>query len=108
MDLYVPLEFWFAKNSQLALPIINFNHPVKSLFFDFLSSPSLFSADEIKKLKAEREINDLCNQFNKLCIPKTYDEIINSLNDTEKQNMKNINEIEKDWYYNFINNNYDF
>jgi len=56
MDLSVLLEFWFVKNLQLALPIIRFNHPAKSLF----------SADEIKKIKAEREINDLCNQFNKL------------------------------------------
>jgi hypothetical protein len=85
-NLIIPLNFWFTKSTEISIPIISFNHHIKSSF----SFNSLFTPDELNKIKEKGEINDLCDKLSKLYIPLTYDELINSLNDIEKQNMKKI------------------
>jgi hypothetical protein len=86
-------------NSQINNQVcLNFNHPVRGLLYgSLLLHKNLFSIDEIKKNKNEQQINDLCYKFNKLCIPKTYDEYMANLSETDKNALDNINKIEQEW-----------
>jgi hypothetical protein len=96
----VPLEFWFNKNSGLALPISNlyFNHPVKSILF-VLNNNNYNS----KKYKEEQDINFICDQFKKICIPITYEEWFIKLSQNDKNIINNIDKEDKEWLYNLMN-----
>ena len=60
-SISVPLEFWFNRNTSLAIPLhnIHFNHPVKSILF------SLNINNNSKKYKEEQDINFICDELKK-------------------------------------------
>ncbi len=90
---------------------LNFNHPIKSILFGVfqLNQLNQFNIDnsEINKWKDIYAIDNLCREFNKLCIiPKTFNEFIDNLSQYDKDKLKNINNIENSWLENFLNNDY--
>jgi hypothetical protein len=98
-SISVPFDFWFNKNSGLSLPMIslNFNHPIKSILW------SINNNNDSKKYKEEQDINFICEQFKKICIPITYEEWCIKLSQNDKNIINNINKEEKEWLYNFMN-----
>ena len=59
-SISVPFDFWFNKNSGLAVPDIalNFNHPIKSILWSISNHDS-------KKYKEEQDINFICDELKK-------------------------------------------
>jgi len=104
----VPLEFWFNKNAELALPYIslNFNHPIKSILWSINNNNNNYDNNYSKKYKEEQDINFICDQFKKICIPITYEEWFIKLSQNDKNIINNIDKEEKEekeWLYNFMN-----
>ena len=100
MILKIPLEFWFTKNTGLALPIISFNHPVKSILW---THKMCGNKNEYKEYKLKCEIDRLCVEFNKLSIPQSFEEYYDKLTENEKEKLKNISNDDNIWLYNLLN-----
>ena len=79
------------RTNKISIPL---NHPIKQLIFNIKYSYDKYSN---KNVNNEYEIFDLCNQLKKLYIPKTYNEYISLLSDSEKQKIEQIDYIEKKW-----------
>ncbi len=88
---------------------MNFNHPVQELILPWILQNMTY--EEFLKIRKNaednRKINTLCDSFNKLCIPKTYQEFIDNLSQDDKDKLKDIDNNEKKCLINFFNNNYE-
>lgn len=83
---------------------ISFNHSIKCIIF---VDNMMLSEEERNAIKNKYQIDSLCNEFNKLCIPKTYDEYCDKLTENEKEKLKNISDDDNIWYHNLFNINYN-
>ena len=87
---------------------MNFNHPVKELILPWILQNMTY--EEFLKIRKNaednRKINTLCDLFNKLCLPKTFEEYIDNLSKDEKIKLKYIDNIENKWYLDFLNHDY--
>ena len=65
---------------------INFNHPVNALVLPWILQNMTY--EEFLKIRKNtednRKINTLCDLFNKLCLPKTFEEYIDNLSGYDK------------------------
>jgi hypothetical protein len=88
------LQEYITENNTKIL----FNHPVKSFLFSFQSKK--------EKECNEYDINFICNEFKKLCIPLTYNEYISKLSEEEKYRLEYIDTIEEQMKIKLLNLEY--
>ena len=82
---------------------ISFNHPIKNILF---SLNMMLSKDEKEHYKIQHQINSLCDEFNKLYIPLTYNEYISKLSPEEKYRLEYIDTIEEQMKIKLLNLEY--
>ena len=103
--IYFPIEFWFNKNSNLALPIIFFPYLEKEIFIHLPNDLGDDYDTAYKKYKEKKQIDELCVLLNKLTVPITYEEYISKTTLENKNIIDNISHEEKDWFINYLNLN---
>ena len=101
------IEFWFNKNSNLSLPIIALPYIEKEIFIHLPNDSGDDYDTAYKKYKERKQIDELCVLFDKLTFPITYEEYISKTTLENKIMIENISHEEKDWFINFLNNNYE-
>jgi hypothetical protein len=92
----LPIEFWFAKNSGLALPIIYLPYVEKEISICFPNDSGDDYDAAYKKYKERKQIDELCVLFDKLTFPITYEEYISKTTLENKIMIENISHEEKD------------
>jgi hypothetical protein len=67
--IYLPIEFWFNKNSNLALPIIALPYVEREIFIHLPNDSNDDYDAAYKKYKERKQIDELCVLFDKLTFP---------------------------------------
>lgn len=83
---------------------ISFNHPIKSIIF---VHNMIISEEEKNNYKNKYQIDSLCTEFNKICIPIIFNEYCDKLTENEKEKLKNISNDDNIWYHNLLNINHN-
>lgn len=93
--IYLPLEFWFAKNTNLALPSIWLPYKEQEIFIYF--HDSVDDCDTAyKKYKERKQMDELCVLFDKISLPITYETYIANTILDNKNIINNMNDEDKD------------
>lgn len=100
----LPVEFWFARNSNLALPLIGLPYKEQEIIINLHDSCDDYDT-AYKKYKERKQFDELCILFDKLSLPITYEEYISKTTLENKNIIDNINNEEKEWFINYLNLN---